>query len=120
MPVKHLVLLVDYADPAKRAWSDFSEAEQQQVMQSHGAFARAVAEREGCEILAAEALEDASASTVFRVRAGETVLTDGCYTESTEKVGGFYLMATPDLDGLVELLELMPAYVMEIRPVMEV
>lgn len=117
---RYVVLLVDYADPDKHDWSDFDDAEQQAVMEQHVAFARAMAEHPTCTIVAGEALAGAEAATVFRRTGDRTVLTEGCYTESIEQIGGLYLIDAPDLDTLVGLLELMPAYVMEIRPTLDV
>lgn len=51
--------------------------------------------------------------------AGAVTLTDGPYSESTESIGGLYIVEAPDLDVLVELLSIMSDYVMEIRPVAE-
>ena len=39
--------------------------------------------------------------------------------EAFEGFGGFYLMEVPNLDVLVDLVKLLPAYDMELRPVDE-
>ena len=44
-------------------------------------------------------------------------MTEGPFAEGTELIGGFYLIEAPDRDTLVELLAVLPAYVMEIRSV---
>lgn len=46
-----------------------------------------------------QALHDASASTVVRVRDGEMLLTDGPYVEAKEHVGGLVIVDVPDLDA---------------------
>ncbi|AKT50575.1 YciI family protein [Arsenicicoccus sp. oral taxon 190] len=117
---RYVVLLVDYADPAKRGWSDFDEAEQREVMAQHETFARAVTAHERVRMVAGEALAGADDATVLRRQGDRTILTEGCYAEAVEQIGGLYLIDAPDLDTLVGLLELMPTYVMEIRPTLDV
>jgi hypothetical protein len=43
-------------------------------------------------------LEPADTATVVRAGDGETVLTDGPFTESKEHIGGFWVISAPDLD----------------------
>ncbi|WP_404372608.1 YciI family protein [Kytococcus sedentarius] len=117
---RYLVLLVDYADPAKRGWGDFDDAQQAAVMAQHEDFDRAVADHPTTTIVAAEALAGGEDATVLRRHDGRTVLTEGSFAESVEQIGGFYLIDAPDLDTLVSLLEIMPTYVMEIRPTADV
>ena len=38
-------------------------------------------------------------ATVVRVRSGDTMLTDGPFTEGKEHLGGFTVVAAPDLDA---------------------
>ena len=83
------------------------------------AFDEACAAREGVELLAGEALSDASDATTLRTR-GRLRMTDGPYAEVVEGMGGFYLVEAPDLDVLVELLGELPAYDMQISPVVDV
>lgn len=46
------------------------------------------------------------------------VVTDGPFAESTEQLGGFYLVEAPDLDTLLAAVEELPEhYVLEVRPV---
>lgn len=116
--MRYVVLLADYVDP-NRSWEDLSEEEQTAEMGRHGAFAEAVAAREGCELVGGEALTGGESATVLRPGPGAVTLTDGPYSESTESIGGLYIVEAPDLDVLVELLSIMSDYVMEIRPVAE-
>ena len=69
------------------------------------------------EILGGEALTGGDSATVLRVVDGETVLTDGPFTESTEAIGGFYVLEAPDLDVAARLFSTLSMYVIEIRPV---
>lgn len=114
--MRYTVFLVDYAD---KRWEDLTEAEQGEWMGRHEAFDLAVAAREGCEIVAGEALTGGESATVLRPGDGSVTLTDGPFTEATEAIGGFYVIDAPDIDVLAELLGILSDYVMEIRPVVE-
>ena len=54
--MKFVVLLVDYVDDVN--WNDLSEEEQATWMLEHQRFDEAVGSREGCRIVAGEALAD--------------------------------------------------------------
>jgi len=47
-------------------------------------------------------LHPPSTATVVRVRDGETVVTDGPFVEGKEHLGGFTVIAAPDLDAALE------------------
>lgn len=113
--MKYVAMLVDYNDP-DYSWETASEDDQQAEMAAHGAFDEAVAAREGCEILAGEALTGGDSATVIRQSGGEMTLTDGPFSEATEAIGGIYILQAPDLDVAVELFSHLTPYVLEIRP----
>jgi hypothetical protein len=59
---------------------------------------------------------------VVRVRNGETVVTDGPFTETKELIGGVFITELPDLDEAIRLAELVPAAAygsLEIRPIVQ-
>lgn len=116
--MKYLVLLI--GDGAVKKWSEHTDAEQGEVMARFGAFDRACTEREGVELLAGEALSDPRDATVMRQVSGRVELTDGPYAEVIEGMGGFYLMEAPDLDVVVELLQVLPPYDIQIHPTVDV
>ena len=67
-------------------------------------------------------LEDASAARVVRVRNGETLVSDGPFTETKELIGGYFLADCKDLDQAIELAERVPLVSrgsVEIRPVVQ-
>ncbi|MBS2938252.1 hypothetical protein KDN32_10915 [Nocardioides sp. J2M5] len=115
--MKYLVLLI--GDGELPPWSEHTPEEQAAVMQQFEAFHAAVAEREGVEILAGEALAGPTHATTVRTRGGTTTLTEGPYAEVIEGMGGFYLVETPDLDVLLELLQILPPYDMQLSPAVE-
>jgi hypothetical protein len=65
------------------------------------------------------ALFPPSTATVLRVREGETMITDGPFTEGKEHIGGFIIVSAPDLDVALEwgrkLAQVLPLPI-EVRP----
>jgi hypothetical protein len=115
--VKYLVLLI--GDGELKPWSEHSDEEQGVVMRQFEAFDAACRDREGVEILAGEALAGPDRATTIRTRGGHVALTDGPYAEAVEGLGGFYLVEAPDMDVLLELLRILPAYDMQISPAVD-
>lgn len=115
--MKYLVLLMNEGELP--AWQDLTEAEQQEGMQMFEDFGAACQEREGVEILAGEALGLGDTATVVRTRGGERLISDGPYAEAVEQLGGFYLLEAPDIDVVLELLTVLPAYDIQISPVVD-
>lgn len=113
--MKYLVTLV--GDGELTPWSQMTEAERQQLFGRFAEFSAACRNHPDVEIIAGEALQEPSTATSLRTRGGEVVLTEGPYAEAFEGFGGFYLMEVPNLDVLVDLVKLLPAYDMELRPV---
>ena len=115
--MKYFVLLAGYGELPP--WDQMSPEEQEAMFADFGAFDAACAERPGVELLAGEALEDASMTTTVRTRDGAFTITDGPFAEATEHIGGFYLVEAPNLDTITELCRILPAYDIEIRPVVD-
>jgi hypothetical protein len=64
-------------------------------------------------------LHDAGATTLVRVKDGETLVTDGPYIEGKEHIGGFYIINAPDLDAALhwaERIAQITTLPMEVRP----
>lgn len=117
MPVKYFVLLAGYGEMPP--WEELSPEEQEAGMAHHGAFAEACEGRSGVEILGGEALGEGSMATTLRTRGGETTTTDGPFAEAAEQIGGYYLLDAPDLDTVIDLCRILPAYDIDIRPVLD-
>lgn len=115
--MKYVVLLM--ADGEEKPWDQLTEHEQGAVMEKFEAFDAACQAREGVSILAGEALHDGDAAATVRTRGGRLTVTDGPFAEAVEGLGGFYLVEVPDRDVLVGLLAELPAYDMQINPVVE-
>ncbi len=101
----------------ERMWTEATAEQRASYHAAHTAFDEAVRSR--ATMLGGEALVGAAGATTLRHGAdGARTLTDGPFAESTEQLGGFYLLDAPDLDTVVDLGALLPhAYVLEIRPV---
>lgn len=95
-------------------WHRITDDERAAVFAAFSAFSAAVAERG--TVVAGEGL--APPSEARTVRAGaERAVTDGPYTETTEQVGGLWIVDLPDLDTAVELARLLPeSFTVEVRP----
>jgi hypothetical protein len=69
----------------------------------------------------AAGLHPASAATVVRDRDGETLLTDGPFTEGKEHLGGFTIIEAADLDEALRwggrLAGVLAPLAIEVRPV---
>lgn len=70
--------------------------------------------------LAAAPLHPVATAASVRVRAGETLVTAGPFAETTEQLGGFFLIDVPTLDDAIAVAARLPAAhkgTIEIRPV---
>ena len=111
------LLLLSEEDPD--FWARAGQAERTALMDAHAAFDQAVRERG--RLLAGEALEDVAAARTLRTLAGRRVFTDGPYAESTEHLGGVYLVEVDGPETLEDLIRLLPDhYVVEVRPAVPV
>lgn len=105
MSDQYLLLLVGSEwDPAATSEADFA-----QEMQAHGAFSAAVAAA-GAKILGGEALQPSSVGfSVTPARDGKpAVYTNGPLTETTEVLGGYYVIEAESLEQVKELAALCP------------
>jgi hypothetical protein len=98
-------------------WEQFSEEEQQAMMQEYFAISSDPNTKGGAD------LGDLSKATTVRVRDGKTLTTDGPFAETKEYLGGFYLIDADNLDEAIEVAARIPAArtggTIEIRPVVE-
>jgi hypothetical protein len=115
--MKYFVLLA--GDGELKSFDESTAEEQEAQMAQHEAFASACSARPGVEMLGGEALGDGSMATTLRTRGGDMTVTDGPFAEAAEHIGGFYLIEAPDLDTVVELCRILPAYDIDIRPVLD-
>jgi hypothetical protein len=83
-------------------------------------FAYTAALQQAGAWIAGDALEDTTTATTVRVRE-DLVVTDGPFAETTEQLGGYYLIDVDDLDQALEWARKCPGArygSIEVRPVM--
>lgn len=112
--MRFLVLL--YED--ERVWAGMDPDARAEVYRRHDAFSEAVTAN-GCTVVSGEALTSVDAATTVRRRGQDVTVTDGPFAETTEQLGGYYLLDAPDLDVVTELVRVLPEYTIEIRPTVE-
>lgn len=117
LTVKYFVLLAGYGEMTP--WDEMTPEEQESGMTKFVAFDEACSAQPGVEILGGEALGDGSMATTLRTRGGEMTITDGPFAEAAEQIGGYYVLDAPDLDTVTDLCKVLPAYDIDIRPVLE-
>lgn len=115
--MKYFVLLAGFGELP--AWDELTAEEQEAQMAQLGAFDDACSARPDVEMLSQAPLGDGSMATTLRTRGGEMTITDGPFAEAAEQIGGYYLLDVPDLDTVIELCRSLPAYDIDIRPVLE-
>ncbi len=115
--MKYFVLLAGYGE--MKPWEQMTPEEQEAGMMAHVAFDEACSAKASVELVGGEALGDGSVATTLRTRGGEMTVTDGPFAESAEHIGGYYVLDAPDLDTVIELCKVLPAYDIEVRPVLE-
>jgi hypothetical protein len=79
-------------------------------------------DRKGQYILAAP-LHSATTATSVRVRDGKPLVTAGCYAETREVLGGFYVIDAENLDQAIAIAARHPGARLgsvEIRPILEI
>jgi hypothetical protein len=67
----------------------------------------------------ASPLHPVSTAATVRIRNGQTLVTDGPFAETTEQLGGYYVVDLPDLDAAIAIASRLPPATkgtVEIRP----
>ncbi len=92
-------------------------AELEPVMRALGAIARDMDDAGG--LVFQGGLFPPAASTVVRAQDGDTLVTDGPYTEGKEYLGGLWIVRVPDLDdalGYARRITTATTLPVEVRP----
>jgi hypothetical protein len=116
MTVKYLCLIYDN----EKKMNGLSKAETDKLMHDYFSFTEDV--RKKGHYMAGEALQPVSTATTIRVRNGSIVTTDGPFAETTEQLGGFYLIDARDLNEAIQVAARIPSATtgsIEVRPVMD-
>lgn len=111
--MKYMLLI--YSD--ENAWTD---AERAACMAESAAICHELAAQG--KFLAASPLHLVATATSVRVREGKRLVTDGPFAETTEQLGGYYVIDVPDLDEALAIAERLPPArkgTVEVRPLFE-
>jgi hypothetical protein len=110
-------LLQIYSGDSMSVWERLSEADQASVMGEYYAISQIPGVSGGHQ------LQPPETATTVRVDGGQTLTTDGPFSETKEALGGYYLLEADDLDAAIEVAARIPAARMggsiEVRPVVE-
>ena len=110
-------LLLIYANESEQAQA--TPEQMGQVMAAYGAFTQGIIA--SGNYVGGDALHPTSTATTVRVRNGDTLSTDGPFAETTEQLGGYYLVTAKDLDEACAIAARIPTAThgsVEVRPVM--
>jgi hypothetical protein len=110
-------LMQIYQGDALETQAGLPEEEQQRVWADYAAV------RETPGVTSGEGLASPESATTVRVQDGQTLTTDGPFTETKEALGGYFLFEADDLDAAIELAARVPAAryggAVEVRPVVQ-
>jgi hypothetical protein len=109
--------LLIHTDGDDNGWERLTEAERQSIIQEYSAIGELTTVVFGAQ------LHPPEATTVVRVRDGQTLTTDGPFAETKEILGGFFVVEAPDLDEALAIAARVPAArnggFVEVRPLVE-
>jgi hypothetical protein len=114
--MKYLCLIYD----EERKLDAMSKSESEAFMGEYFAFTNQV--KESGHYVAGEALQPVKTATTIRVRDGRLLTTDGPFAETTEQLGGFYMIEARDLNEAIAVAARIPSArigSIEIRPVVD-
>jgi hypothetical protein len=93
--MQYMLLIYD----SEETWAALSEDERNALYAEYGAFTNEV--RDKGVLVGADQLQPAATASVVRVKKGEQIVTDGPFTETKERLGGYYLI---DVDSAAEAI----------------
>ena len=117
--MKYLILI--YSNPASREiWEGFTDDQRTEGFRYYAALADELAA--SGELIATEALADASSTRRVTVRDGQTLTSDGPFAEAKEQLAGFFLLDCQSAGRAVEIAARVPEAELgqvEVRPVLQ-
>ena len=113
--MKYMLLI--YSSEARDEFAKLSEEEQNAV------FGEYMAISDQPDVIGGDQLQPTDTATTVRVADGETLTTDGPFSETKEVLGGYYMLEADNLDRALEIAARIPAARMggaiEVRPLVE-
>ena len=117
--MKYLILI--YSNPASREiWEGFTDDQRAEGFRYYAALADELAA--SGELIATEALADASVTRRVAVHDGHTLTSDGPFAEAKEQLAGFFLLDCRSAERAVEIAARVPEAELgrvEVRPVLQ-
>ncbi len=104
----------------EKKMDSMSKSECVAVMEETMAYCEAL--QKSGHLIEVEQLEPVQTAMTVRVRNGKLSVTDGPFAETTEQVGGFFLINARDLNEAIQMASKFPSVrlgSMEVRPVRE-
>ena len=99
---------------------DISETEHAQCREESAQICHEL-QKQG-KFIAASPIHSVASATSLRIRNGKRVITDGPFAETTEQLGGYYIIDVDDLDEALSVASRLPPALngtVEIRPIFE-
>ena len=113
--MKYMLLI--YSTEAREEFDALAEEEQNAI------FAEYMAIQDEPDVLGGDQLQPTDTATTVRVANGETLTTDGPFSETKEVLGGYYMLEADNLDRALDVAARIPAARMggaiEVRPLVE-
>ena len=113
--MKYMLLI--YSTEAREEFDALAEEEQNAI------FAEYMAIQDEPDVLGGDQLQPTDSATTVRVANGETLTTDGPFSETKEVLGGYYMLEADNLDRALDVAARIPAARMggaiEVRPLVE-
>ncbi len=100
--------------------SCWSEAERESCMRESMAIGAELTAQG--KLLASSPLHSVTTATCLRVREGKRLITDGPFAETTEQLGGYYILDVENLDEALAIAGRLPPAAkgtVEIRPIFD-
>jgi hypothetical protein len=113
--MKYLCLIYD----EEKKLSSMTKSDGDAMMGEYFAFTEGI--KKTGHYLGGNALQPVQTATTVRVRNGKVSTTDGPFAETTEQLGGYYLIEAKNLDDAIEVAAKVPSSrigSIEVRPVM--
>jgi hypothetical protein len=114
--MKYLCLIYDN----EKSMGTMSKSEGDAFMGEYFAFTEGI--KKSGHYVSGEALQPVQSATSVRVRNGKVSTTDGPFAETTEQLGGFYLINANDLNDAIQVASKIPSArlgTIEVRPVVD-
>ena len=91
----------------ERAWNELGETEQQKI---YGEYRQLMTEMQATgQFLSGSQVQSSASATTVRVRGGTPLVTDGPFAETSEQLGGYFLVEVENLDTAIALAERIPS-----------